>query len=50
MDHIEAFMKDVLGLEGQNSYEVREGVRRYMAEYAGSEMDDRLKFQLLPAP
>ena len=30
-DRIEAFMKDVLGLEGTK--EVREGVRRYMAEY-----------------
>jgi predicted phage tail protein len=32
-DRIEAFMKDVLGLEGENSNVVREGVRRYMAEY-----------------
>ena len=32
-ERIEAFMKDVLGLEGENSNEVREGVRRYMAEY-----------------
>ena len=32
-ERIEAFMKDVLGLEGENSNVVREGVRRYMAEY-----------------
>jgi hypothetical protein len=32
-ERIEAFMKDVLGLEGENSNEVREGVRRYMAAY-----------------
>jgi hypothetical protein len=32
-ERIEAFMKDVLGLEGENSNAVREGVRRYMAEY-----------------
>ena len=32
-ERIEAFMKDVLRLEGKNSNEVREGVRRYMAEY-----------------
>jgi hypothetical protein len=32
-ERIEAFMKDVLGLKGENSNAVREGVRRYMAEY-----------------
>ena len=32
-ERIEALMKDVLGLEGENSNEVREGVRRYMAAY-----------------
>jgi predicted phage tail protein len=32
-ERIEAFMKDVSGLEGKNSNEIREGVRRYMAEY-----------------
>lgn len=32
-ERIEAFMKDVLGLEGENSNAVREGVRRYMADY-----------------
>jgi predicted phage tail protein len=32
-ERIEAFMKDVLGLEGEKSNEVREAVRRYMAEY-----------------
>jgi hypothetical protein len=32
-ERIEAFMKDVLGLEGEDSNVVREGVRRYMAAY-----------------
>ena len=32
-ERIEAFMKDVMSLEGENSNVVREGVRRYMAEY-----------------
>lgn len=32
-ERIEAFMKDVMGLEGENANEVREGVRRYMAAY-----------------
>ena len=32
-ERIEAFIKDVLGLEGKNSNEVRECVRGYMAEY-----------------
>jgi hypothetical protein len=32
-ERIEAFIKDVLGLEGKNSNEVRECVRCYMAEY-----------------
>ena len=32
-ERIEALMKDVLGLEGETSNEVREGVRRYMAKY-----------------
>jgi hypothetical protein len=32
-ERIEAFMRDVLGLEGETSNEVREGVRRYMAKY-----------------
>ncbi|HEY3638903.1 MAG TPA: hypothetical protein VGK90_12205 [Rhizomicrobium sp.] len=32
-ERIEAFMKDILGLEGENSNVVHEGVRRYMAEY-----------------
>ena len=32
-ERIEAFMKDVLSLEGENSNAVREGVRHYMADY-----------------
>ena len=44
-ERIEAFMKDVLGLEGTNA--VREGVRRYMAEYEkqvrNAETDTRKK-------
>jgi hypothetical protein len=32
-ERIEAFMKDVLGLEGEDLNVVREGVRRYMAAY-----------------
>jgi predicted phage tail protein len=32
-ERVEAFIKDVLGLESKNSNEVGEGVRRYMAEY-----------------
>ena len=32
-ERIEVFMKDVLSLAGENSNAVREGVRRYMAEY-----------------
>ena len=32
-ERIDAFMKDILSLEGENSNVVREGVRRHMAEY-----------------
>jgi hypothetical protein len=32
-EHIEAFVKDVLGLEGKNSNVVREGVGRLLQDY-----------------
>ena len=46
-DRIEAFVRDVLNLEGQNPKVVREGVRRHLAQYEklfrDSEPDKRKK-------
>ena len=46
-DRIEAFVRDALNLEGQNSNVVREGVRRHLAQYEklvrDSEPDKRKK-------
>jgi hypothetical protein len=38
-EHIEAFLKDVLGLEGENSNVVREGVGRLLEEYENQVRD-----------
>jgi hypothetical protein len=46
-ERIEAFLKDVLRLEGENSSIVDEGVRRLLAKYesnfANAESDERMK-------
>ena len=46
-ERIEAFLKDVLALEGEDSNLVREGVRRHLAVYEKqfrhSETDKRMK-------
>jgi hypothetical protein len=46
-ERIEAFLKDVLRLQGENSSIVDEGVRRLLAKYesnfANAESDERMK-------
>jgi hypothetical protein len=52
-ERIEAFLRDVLSLEGENSNVVREGVRRHLAEYEkqfrNAETDERMKDRAVEA-
>jgi hypothetical protein len=48
-EHIEAFLEDVLGLEGKNSNLVREGVGRLLEKYESHVRDAQTDTRAVPA-